>query len=72
MRYYTPEQLNLLVLRLSSGVKQYELAERLGVAPPQLSAFEKRGLKLPRGLTADDYVKALDDLKTDDDMETFA
>ncbi|NQW19489.1 MAG: hypothetical protein HQ477_02015 [Chloroflexi bacterium] len=49
----------LLILRLRSGVKQYELAERLGIAASQLSAFEKRGQKLPGGKSENDYRSAL-------------
>ncbi len=44
-------------------VKAYELAERLGISPSQLSTFETGAGPLPFEMGADAYRKALEDLK---------
>lgn len=37
---------NIISIRESKGIKQYEVAEKLGIDPPNYSRLEKRGEKL--------------------------
>jgi len=42
--------LELKIARLRAGLKQYELAAKVGIAPTQLSEFETGRRELPPGL----------------------
>lgn len=61
----TAEELALLVGRRLSPprVQAQELADRLNVAPSQLSAFERGRRPLPHGMGVKSYEQALADLK---------